>query len=112
MANKVTKEYPLSLNIPKDCLECGFLVEENDVTHCVRENSCKELKKWIKERDEQIRTDEREKVLDEFVETLKREHYVLCCLQDEENFQYPSYLLIDDVYRHIDKVAEKMKLTK
>ena len=64
MANKVTKEYPLSLNIPKDCLECGFLVEENDEIHCAMENSCKELKKWIKERDEQIRADERAKVLE------------------------------------------------
>lgn len=72
----------------------------------------RKVMKSIDEYAEEIRANERAKVIDEFAEALKREHFALCAWQDEENFQYPSYLSIDDVYRHIDKVAEKLKLTK
>lgn len=62
----------------------------------------------MSEHDEQIKAE----VIDKFNNVLKEKHFTLCSIQDEEGYQYPSYIELNDIYRNINEVAEMLKEQK
>ena len=50
-----------------------------------------------------------QKGMKEFAEKLKEKCFEKCSEQDEENFQYPSYLELGDIYKIVDGLLKEMR---